>query len=199
MAVEGWDGVGELGPWRQRPLAVQSPGRRSTQLLVREALGGRLRMARTVGAQGEGEGARRFWTSPGLGERDRVPSEGLVLGALGHCCPGGVSATSELPGPSAGRACSGAPDPRGNPPVPSARVTGHRQAKGFRALHTADGGCRGPKVNLLWQRPATRDPVPPLARRSLVKRIRTDSAEVSQPGCLTCTMIAVLVPKISTF
>lgn len=156
MAVEGWDGVWELGPWRQRPLTVQSLGRRSTQLLAREALGGRLRMARTIGAQGGGEGARRFWTSAGLGERDRVHLEGFVLGARGHGGPGGVSATGELPRSSAGRECSGAPGPRGNPPVPSARVTGHGQAKGFRAPRTADGGCRGPKVNLLWQRPATR-------------------------------------------
>lgn len=129
---------------------------RSTQFLAREALGSRLRIARTIGAQGGGEGAQRFWTSVGLGERDRVQLEGFVLGARGHEGPGGVSANGELPGPSTGRACSGAPGPRGNPPVQSARATGHGQAKDFRAPRTADGGCRGPKVNLLWQRPATR-------------------------------------------
>lgn len=119
-------------------------------------------------------GPRRGWgAGPG-------PVGGIRAGCSGSRRPRRGHGDWRGHGPSTGRACSGAPDPRGNPPVPSARVTGHGQAKGFRAPRTADGGCRGPKVNLLWHLAATRDLLPPHSLgEAWLNEYATDSAEVS--------------------
>lgn len=109
------------------------------------------------------------------GEQDRVQPWGYVWVLQRRNGPGGVSASGELPGalPREER-CSGTPDPRGKPtcterPGQRSRETaraGRVPAKGFRAHRTADGGCRGSKVNLLRPELATRSLGSRLALRS---------------------------------
>lgn len=144
-----------------------------------KALDGRLQMARAPRLDaGSGMGQVRAWgegrsaldlggagDTVWQGERDRVQPWGFLWVLRRRDGPGGVSASGELPGalPQEER-CSGTPDPRGKPtcterPGQRSRETaraGRIPAKGFRAHRTADGGCRGSKVNLLRPELATR-------------------------------------------
>lgn len=93
--MDGWDGVGEPRPGRQLPLAVQALGKVNTDSRPPTALGGTPRSVRN------GQGSRPGQVRAGVeeqahaalldlggagdpawhGERDRVQSEGFVLGA----------------------------------------------------------------------------------------------------------------------
>lgn len=167
-------------------MAVQSLGRRSTQLLARQlpykALDGWLQMARAqrpdagsglgqVRAWGGGGGAcraagpRRSWGHSVAGGAGPGPALGIRTVLQRRDGPGGVSASGELPGAlPQEEPCSRTPDPRGKPTCTERRgqrspeTTGDSPvpAKGFRAHRTADGGCRGSKVNLLRPQVATR-------------------------------------------